>query len=1060
MKYEEQLKLSVILIFLALALFPSSSADISCNVQTTASCSDDILLTLQSDSGGINNSHVNHANQTQYANAICCSSTTQTIGAECNEKADAMLYLESLTNSHVQDPENNSLSPRYSHSTCVNSLGTSYCTLAESNCPADYECTASIASSEGNNYTNAHIGDCNAYNLKVCCFLNSVPTHDQPTLSSTDSNTTNDNLTVVYQNQNDADSDTITWTYDWRKTDTKRELLVMNFDEKITSTTLGAINDYSIYNNHGTLGGGNSQYVPNWTTNGKIGGAYDFDGADDYINISHSSSLNLQSAVSLSVWVYPETDQVNFAGIIAKDESGSFGHYSLAYSSGNEIVRFGFENGGTQYEVDTQTNIPIEEWSFITGTFDDATNTLRIYVDGELKEENASITASLEPNTNDVLIGSRNAGSTYEFNGLIDEPKIYNYALTQEQINASYYAGLRRYRNNYDGESLTLLHMSFDRNISNESTGSIKDYSVTGTFGTLGDGDYDKMPEWIENAKYGGGYKFDGVNDYISVPQNIIGRLNGSQTFILWYKQHPDNVTNWQTVLGGNNWAGNIDVGHAIGFSVTSKTIGSDIYSGDPYGTHRSSLSYSMPSDNNWHFVASAYNAETNTHYLRLDSSSKTSNPNFLTYNIDWSGTGLAIGKKGGSNTYWFNGSLDEVMIFDKYLSNEEILQIYAEGYNKLVSQETTSGDNWSVAVTPSDKYDEGVTLVSNSLLIENTAPQMFSVRVEPSTNVFTNNTLLGFCNATDVDEGSILLHYVWYRNGTQYATGTSSLVTEGIELNVDNITSGETTKHETWVLGCKADDGTLNSSWMNSSTINILNTPPTTVNLSRPTNNDLTYTNRTPFYNWTQSSDIDGDELTYELLVARNESFTIIVGNETGLTSNNYTEINELDFDTYYWKVRSYDGENYSDWSETWNYTLVNSLIITMTNSNVDFGTLDVSSIRNTSLDSPLPFSFRNDGNVEADLRNITTSESLWETADLDTEYWQIMPRSTGTFNESGSKVYWNNMSFVIDDLIKLLDYHPENNTVNADIQVKVPTYESPGQKQATLNFTWGVSQ
>ncbi|MCF7866311.1 LamG domain-containing protein [Candidatus Woesearchaeota archaeon] len=1057
-----------LIFFLLVISFQNSLADITCNLQSTASCTDDILLTLQSDTGGINNSHVNYVNQTQYANSMCCSSTTQNIGTECNEKADSMLYLYALTNSHIQDPEDDSLNPRYTYSTCVNSLGTSYCTLSESSCPASYECMGSMANSEGNNNTNAHLGDCNAYNLKICCFLNSIPTQDIPILnSSTGINNTNDDLNIYYQNENDADSHSINWSYDWRKTDTKREVLNMHFDQKVNTTTTDAVKDYSTYLNHGTLGGGTGSKTPNWTTNGKIGGAYEFDGVDDYIEINNDSELDFSTGnMTISLWIKINTQysggkgsNENVSVIIDKGTGRLVDGYGIQHDGSSQKLRFSIDkNDASSVRSDLYTDqiINYGEWYFVVAKIEKGTK--YFYINGEQETTTGSVGGEISEPSRNLIIGKHDVDGGGYFNGTIDEPRIYNYALTAEQITAEYYAGLRRYRNNYDGESIALLNMNFNSNVSNESTAGIKDYSTSGIYGTLGGGTASYVPTWTSEGAVGGAYAFDGVNDKIEVPQHIIDQLNGSQTFIIWYKQHPDAVSIYQTVLGGASWSGSINKGHAIGFS-TSLNVGSDIYSGDPYGNHRSTLTYSMPADNNWHFVASAYNAETNTHYLRLDGSSKTKTPDFLTHNIDWSGSGLAIGKKGDSNSYWFNGSFDEVMIFDRYLSNEEILQIYNEGYNKLVSQETTSGDNWSVAVTPSDGYDDGITLLSNSLLIGNTAPDMSDVRISPNTSVYTNNSLAGYCTGTDDDGGSITFNYIWYRNETLYDSGISSSTPESIELNVDTITSGETTKLETWILSCSANDGTQNSSWMNSTTLTIINAPPSTVNLSKPDNGDLTYTNRTPYYNWTNATDIDSDSITYQILVSRYVEFNDTARNSTGITNNYYAEPNDQDFDTYFWKIRANDGTEYGEWSETWNYTIASSVIITTINNQMNFGTLLPQGVNDTTNDSPEPFQFRNDGNIEADLRNTTAQESIWLTETLGTAYWTLQPRSTGTFNEAQSVMSSSNISSSLENIVKGLDWHTSNNTITIDIGILVPTYETPGEKSSTINMSWGAA-
>ena len=74
-------------------------------------------------------------------------------------------------------------------------------------------------------------------------------------------------------------------------------------------------------------------------------------------------------------------------------------------------------------------------------------------------------------------------------------------------------------------------------------------------------------------------------------------------------------------------------------------------------------------------------------------------------------GAQLAIGaKRDGSNS--FNGSIDQVHIWNRTLSASEIAMLYHNGagfYNRTHSDATSEDDVWTVVVTPSDGYEEGM---------------------------------------------------------------------------------------------------------------------------------------------------------------------------------------------------------------------------------------------------------------------------------------------------------------------------------------------------------------
>jgi len=78
----------------------------------------------------------------------------------------------------------------------------------------------------------------------------------------------------------------------------------------------------------------------------------------------------------------------------------------------------------------------------------------------------------------------------------------------------------------------------------------------------------------------------------------------------------------------------------------------------------------------------------------------------------------LYIGNTVLSNFYPFNGTIDDIMFFNRTLSPEEINEIYKNRTLNIVSQELQPGENWSACVTPNDGYVNGNTVCSNNITI------------------------------------------------------------------------------------------------------------------------------------------------------------------------------------------------------------------------------------------------------------------------------------------------------------------------------------------------------
>ena len=82
-------------------------------------------------------------------------------------------------------------------------------------------------------------------------------------------------------------------------------VLNMPFDTNISTTAAGAITDYSGYGNDGTLQNFDFNSVSGWTSSGRTGGAYDFDGSDDVINLGSADILDNMAQFTACAWIRP-----------------------------------------------------------------------------------------------------------------------------------------------------------------------------------------------------------------------------------------------------------------------------------------------------------------------------------------------------------------------------------------------------------------------------------------------------------------------------------------------------------------------------------------------------------------------------------------------------------------------------------------------------------------------------------------------------------------------------------------------------------------------------------
>jgi hypothetical protein len=290
--------------------------------------------------------------------------------------------------------------------------------------------------------------------------------------------------------------------------------------------------------------------------------------------------------------------------------------------------------------------------------------------------------------------------------------------LTAYPVNASGYMTLI-YDWREDNTSVAVLNMPFDTNVSTNDSGAVRDYSTNTYNGTLGSGTDAYMPTWISSGISGGAYSFDGVDDYINL----------SDVFNDVYV--PFSITAWINVKANTSIdpivsSDDNDIGNYRGFWMVVQpdnqiqiSYGDGTGSGGP--NRRSGTTTEFINNNTWTFVSAVvegptdmrlYINDTNATVTYTGSSNET-----MVHNV-WP---ALIGSRGRQGPFFMNGSIDELQVYNHSLSHEQIKTMYNSGaprYNLTVSQETTLGDNWSVAVTPNNVTQDGTTVFSNFLEI------------------------------------------------------------------------------------------------------------------------------------------------------------------------------------------------------------------------------------------------------------------------------------------------------------------------------------------------------
>jgi len=506
-------------------------------------------------------------------------------------------------------------------------------------------------------------------------------------------------------------------------------ILSYNFDNvsAIGENATRAV-DFSLYGNNGTIVNGTA-----WTSQGRYGNALDFDGINDWVDAGNSSSLDVNNSFSIEMWMKRRARSASFVELLRRGSGDAYSLYNYANSE-DMVVRF--EDTTSVHHLGAIVSVPTGVWNHVVGLYDG--QYLLFYLNGVLAS-NASVGSyAVMPGSNSLVIGRDDPQAGRFFNGTIDEVRVYNRSLSSAEVLQHYYSNLRKYSPtrwvfesvkpisqpgsypyyaylndstgsnqtevrtlnvgsnswvsflpptlannaltyakpivvnasvagislgsfglNWNGvnypfyDSSLVLALNFDNASSiGDSASNAVDVSQYGNNGSI------SGAAWNASGKYGGALSFDGVNDFVNVTS--IGTLSGDVTIYAWINASP---------LQTGNYIYFLDLSRASGSGIQLALYSDGRVTNDNAGGPTYMLWGPRLNDYRWHHVAMA--RQGTTYSLYVDGQFQNSTPGTsVTY------TNLQVGKRFTGSSY-FNGSIDEVRVWSRALSADEIQQQY-----------------------------------------------------------------------------------------------------------------------------------------------------------------------------------------------------------------------------------------------------------------------------------------------------------------------------------------------------------------------------------------------
>lgn len=197
-------------------------------------------------------------------------------------------------------------------------------------------------------------------------------------------------------------------------------ILYFSFDELDGGTVV----DHSQYGNNGTIAG-----APELVA-GKFGNALKLNGESDWVEVPHAEILTVDESVTVMAWINAErhkgpNDQ-RWQGIVAKSNNPR--SYSFYTEFPSECLHLSVGGGSV-----CDKKVPLNEWVHVVAQVDGGT-THKYWVNGEgAGEFGGKSNPPGAADTATLLVGKTHE-SNREFLGLIDEVRIWNRALNEEEV--------------------------------------------------------------------------------------------------------------------------------------------------------------------------------------------------------------------------------------------------------------------------------------------------------------------------------------------------------------------------------------------------------------------------------------------------------------------------------------------------------------------------------------------------------------------------------------------------------------------------------------------------
>ncbi len=405
--------------------------------------------------------------------------------------------------------------------------------------------------------------------------------------------------------------------------------------------------DSSGNGNEGVLVG-----TPVWTPV-RFGYALTFNGSTaNYVDCGNAASLHVQS-YTLSAWIKPSAINDSEHRIISNGGwANTNGAVDFLIAYGRLVVLNQYGTGQDECVSESASLFTVDAWSFVAATYDAATENVKLYVNGVAISTSTNTLRAPNPDPSwNMHIGVIGNPLNMAFDGGIDEVRVYNRALMPAEV----------------AEVFTLTppvidelvgYWSFDQGsgaVANDSSGYNDNGAIYGASWTSG--------------KVWSALNFDGLDDYVDCGNDARLDPTHGATVEAWVKfnQLPSAAGHIMEIAarsgGGTDLDLQIETDNRFKFFIGPGTV---------------AVSNTVAEAGRWYHIAGTYEASSYVKIYVDGVLEKTTSTSIIrnTNNNDF-----CIGQSGYWPGRFLNGTLDEVKIYSRALTDAEVWAEFARSY-------------------------------------------------------------------------------------------------------------------------------------------------------------------------------------------------------------------------------------------------------------------------------------------------------------------------------------------------------------------------------------------